>query len=192
VQRNQGFLEQYQAQFVAMKAEVEQERSRFEVEMRKAEERTKQAEQRMERVVAHAKQMGERQQAKSMHANQPKIVNSIQTEPSNPDKGDDDDNAMQVNQAETVGEAAAYRIEDEDEGDENDEDDDMYGQESKYPIHHQSVPKPRKFRRPYGGQGPVLRASLPRNMTPPAEPSYSAIVSISSPCKNAQPTNRYP
>jgi hypothetical protein len=182
---------------MAMKAELEQERSQFEVDMRKGEERTKQAEQRMERVVAHAKQMAERQQEKAMHADQPETVNSIRIDkPCNPDK--DDDDAMHVNQAETVpdavddnnmeGEAAAYRVEDEDG---NDEDDDMYmyGQEPIYPIHHQSVPKPRKFRRPYGGQGPVLRASLPRNMTPPAEPSYSAIVSISGPCKNVQPTD---
>ena len=187
---------------MAMKAEVEQERSQFEVEMRKAEERTKQAEQRMERVMAHAKQMGERQQEKAMHADQPEMVNSIRTDkPCNPDKGDDDDDAMHVNRAESVhdaidddnmdGEAATYCIGDE-EGDENHEDDDMYGQESKYPIHHQSVPKPRKFRRPSGGQGPALRASLPRNMTPPAEPSYSTIVSISGPCKNVQPTDRYP
>lgn len=53
-----------------------------------------------------------------------------------------------------------------------------------YPTRRQPIPKPRKFQRPCGGQGPVLGGSLPRHMSPAAETDNSHnIVSILYPCE---------
>jgi hypothetical protein len=61
LQKNQEHLQQYQAQFVAMKAEAEQEKTQSELALRKAKKRMKQAEWWIEQVLAHVRQKEEEQ-----------------------------------------------------------------------------------------------------------------------------------
>jgi hypothetical protein len=166
LQKNQDHLQQYQAQFVAMKAEAEQEKTQSKLVLRKAEEQTKQAEQQMEQVLAHVRQKEEARQQNE----------------GNTDAANDDDNDGN----EEMNEEPVYPIEHNDDKDDNRNGDEK---EPVYPTHHQLIPKPKKFQRSSKAQVPVLGAWLPHNMAPPADPTYLLIVSLPHPCKNIEPAD---
>jgi hypothetical protein len=123
----------------------------------------------MEQVLAHGRQKEE----------------AWQQNKGNTDAANDDNN----NGNKDMNEEPVYPLEHDNNNNDNSDGD---KEEPVYPIHHQLIPKPRRFQRPSGGQGPVLGASLPHNMAPPAKPTYLLMVSIPHPCKNIEPADHDP
>ena len=180
---------------------AEQRAKQAEERLKRVIMHAKEKDEELQRVATRANQAEKEaiqlqtQLAQSSDDNQ--AVNNIPLRPHGPDVANHDDDRMNPPSSTSGDEADENDREygaDEDKMDtgdreqvvsrrtiDNDEDEEIYNQESDggYPSQRQPIPKPSKFQRPSGGQGRVLGASLPgNNVTSTVEPSYSLIVSI--------------